>query len=176
MKRLSNGTYIMYYYVSHITQRNSTINYGLSSDLQTWTNYGTTGITTQDLPPASPYDAIDPSLIYIDSTFSMVFGSYWSQLQVMGMNNPPYSPINYPAGVQQIEMNPNAAPVNATEAGFAYRYTPPGTSTPYVYLFWSEGRANAYDTNPANGTEYKIRVCRSVPPTSAHMPQSEAIS
>lgn len=163
--RLSANFYIMYYCVSHISQRNSTINYGTSTDLLNWVNHGTTGITTQELPPASAYNAIDPSLILIGSQYYMVFGSYWAQLHVIPMENPPYRPVNYPAAVQQIERNPAATPVNATEAGYVYQYTPPGTATPYIYLFFSEGRANQYDTiNTPAGTEYKIRVCRLVGP------------
>ncbi|KAJ4423651.1 hypothetical protein N0V82_001674 [Gnomoniopsis sp. IMI 355080] len=154
------GTYIMYYTLSHINTRNSTIGYATSTTLEygSWTDHGSTGITTQDKAPASNYNAIDPTLVKVGQQYFMSFGSFWNDLQIIPMNAAGTAPANYPANVQQIEWEPSGN--HATEASFIYQYTIPGTNTPYFYLFWSEGIANGYDTNkPASGTEYKVRVC-----------------
>lgn len=77
----------------------------------------------------------------------------------------------YPAGVTQIEYQPAGS--HATEASFVYQYKPPGTSTAYFYLFWSEGVANGYDSSlPAPGAEYKVRVCRSTTLTGGYVDAS----
>lgn len=160
-----NGLYILYYCLSHINTRNSTIGYATSSTLEygSWTDHGSTGISTQEVAPSSLYNAIDPTLILVGSQYYMSFGSFWSDLQIVPMNSAGTAPLQtFPTGVQQIEYQP--AGNHATEASFVYQYTPPGTITSYFYLFWSEGIANGYDTSlPTNGTEYKVRVCRSVP-------------
>lgn len=153
----------MYYTVSHINTRDSTIGYATSATLEygSWADQGSTGITTQEKAPASDYNAIDPTLIKVGQQYYMSFGSFWNDLQIIPMNAAGTAPLNYPAGVQQIEYEPSGN--HATEASFIYQYAPPGTNTSYFYLFWSEGIANGYDTNkPASGTEYRVRVCRLV--------------
>lgn len=163
MRKVGN-TYIMYYVLSHINTRNSTIGYATSSTLEagSWTDHGSVGITTQEVSPSSPYNAIDPALILVGGQYYMSFGSYWSDLQIVPMNAAATGPLNpFPTGVQQIEYQPSGS--HATEASFIYQYTPPGTSTSYFYLFWSQGIAAGYDSSTISpGAEYKVRVCRSV--------------
>ncbi|KAJ4396473.1 hypothetical protein N0V93_000692 [Gnomoniopsis smithogilvyi] len=165
------STYIMYYTLSHINTRNSTIGYATSQTLEygSWTDHGSTGITTQEKSPASAYNAIDPTLILVGSQYYMSFGSYWADIQIVPMNAAGTAPLKtFPAGVQQIEYQPAGS--HATEASFVYQYMPPGANSSYFYLFWSEGIANGYDTNvPANGTEYRVRVCRSTNVTSGYV-------
>lgn len=157
-------TYIMYYCLSHINTRNSTIGYATSQTLEygSWTDHGSTGITTQEASPASAYNAIDPTLILVEGKYYMSFGSYWSGIQIVPMNAAGTAPLfKFPTGVQQIEYQPSGN--HPTEGSFIYQYTPPGFNTSYFYLFWSEGVANGYDARiPTDDSEYKIRVCRSV--------------
>lgn len=154
----------MYYCLSHINTRNSTIGYATSPTLEygSWTDHGSTGITTQEVAPSSAYNAIDPTLILVAGQYYMSFGSFWTDIQIIPMNAAGTAPLNtYPAGIQHIEYQP--AGNHPAEASFVYQYVPPGSDTAYFYLFWSEGIANGYDEKiPASGTEYKVRVCRSV--------------
>lgn len=160
----------MYYAISHIGSRNSTIAYATSPTMErgTWTDRGSTNITSH--PAAghpeggSDFNAIDPALIKVGSDYYMSFGSYWKDIYLVKMNANATAPVSDPAtSAVQIEYLPNnPIPNHPTEASFIYQYTPPGSSVAYFYLFWSEGQANNYDKGlPAPGLEYKIRVCRS---------------
>lgn len=164
----------MYYSLSHINSRNSTIGYATSPTLEygSWTDYGSIGISTQEVAPASTYNAIDPALILVNGQYYLTFGSFWNDLQIIALNANATAPATaYPAGVTQIQYQPAGA--HPAEASFIYQYTPPGTGTSYFYLFWSEGIANGYDSNiPAPGAEYQVRVCRSTTVTSGYVDAS----
>ncbi|CAN8106044.1 unnamed protein product [Discula destructiva] len=172
--RKIGDVYVLYYCVSHIGTRNSTIGYATSPNLEkgSWTDHGSMGISTQEVAPSSPYNAIDPCVIQVNGQYYMSFGSYWDGIQIVPLSPSAIAPASsFPAGVQQIEYQPTG--LHPTEASFIYRYTPPGTGTPYFYLFFSEGRANGYDTNPPGpGAEYRIRVCRSPTVTGGYVDAS----
>lgn len=164
----------MYYSLSHINTRNSTIGYATSSTLEygSWTDHGSVGISTQEVSPPSPYNAIDQTLMLVNGQYYMSFGSFWNDIQIVQMNAGATAPAAaFPSGVRQIEFQP--ANSSNTEASFIYQYTPPGTSTSYFYLFWSEGVAGGYDSSlPAAGAEYHIRVCRSTSVTGGYVDAS----
>lgn len=166
--------YIMYYSVSHINTRNSTIGYATSPNLEagSWTDHGSFGISTHEVDPASPYNAIDPALIRVDGQYYLTFGSYWNDLQILPLNGDATAPAQaFPADVTQIEYQPAGS--HPAEASFVYQYKPPGADTAYFYLFWSEGVANGYDSSlPAPGAEYKVRVCRSTKVTGGYVDAS----
>lgn len=94
----------------------------------------------------------------------MSWGSYWGGIYSALLNANATAIVgSIPASSIRLEYQPTG--LHATEASFRIRYTPPGSSTTYFYLFWSEGQANGYDTNPpAAGAEYRIRVCRAASP------------
>lgn len=156
----------MYYAVSTLGTRNSSIGYATSPtmELNTWTDHGSTNITSHGAGGSyavSPYNAIDPALIHAGDKTYMFFGSYWNDLYRVEMNANLTAPLNdLASSAVQVEYQPAGS--HAAEAAFVFRYQPPGSSVPYFYLFWSEGQANNYNKNkPAAGGEYKVRVCRS---------------
>lgn len=153
----------MIYTLSHINTRNSTLGYATSKTLEygSWTDHGSIGISTQEVAPSSPYNAIDPCLILVHDQYYLSFGSYWSDIQVVPMKADATGTANkFPNGLTQIEYQPAGS--HAAEASFLYQYKPAGSSSSYFYLFWSEGLANGYDVaKPTGGAEYKVRVCRS---------------
>lgn len=81
----------------------------------------------------------------------MQFGSFWSNLYQVSMNNPPLKSTgpNRHLAFQPAGTHPEEAPYMVKNGN-------------YYYLFWSEGSCCHLDTDrPAPGAEYKIKVCRS---------------
>lgn len=150
MTRSDLQFHIIDYSVSTVASQDSVIGYATSMTMEsgTWVDHGSTGVeSTSD----ASYNAIDPTMILVDGTYYMSFGSYWDDIQQVTFNSnattvtgDPYQTIYQPSGIHDVE------------ASFPFQY---GS---YFYMFWSEGQANDYDVSlPAEGGEYKIRVCRS---------------
>ena len=124
-----------------------------------WTDHGATGISSTS---AKPYNAIDPNLIAVGSSYYMNFGSFWGDLYQAPMASNAHTAAS---SSYQIAYQPSGS--HAQEGSFMYY------RSGYYYLFWSEGICCGYDTSkPASGAEYKIRVCRSTSATGGFVDAS----
>ncbi|OJJ43506.1 hypothetical protein ASPZODRAFT_73792 [Penicilliopsis zonata CBS 506.65] len=145
-----DGLYYVYYAVSTFGSQDSAIGLATSEtmDLDSWTDHGSVGIVSSS---SKDYNAIDPSLIEIDGTYYMQFGSFWDD-------------------IYQVEMNSEATAASGSSYNLAYY--PDGDhpeegsymyqNGDYYYLFYSWGICCDYDVDmPATGQEYHIKVCRS---------------
>lgn len=113
-----------------------------------WEDHGSTGVeSTSD----DSYNAIDPTMILVDGTYHLSFGSYWGGVQLVTFNSDATAADGEPTQtIYEPEGN------HDVEASFPFRYGD------YFYMFWSQGQANDYDVSrPAEGGEYRIRACRS---------------
>lgn len=114
----------------------------------TWVDHGSTGVESTS---NASYNAIDPTMILVDGTYFLSFGSYWDDIFQVAFNSDAttvdgeqYQTIYQPSGIHDVE------------ASFPFQYGD------YFYMFWSEGQANDYDVSlPDEGGEYKVRACRS---------------
>ncbi|KAJ5730452.1 uncharacterized protein N7483_004960 [Penicillium malachiteum] len=146
--------YYVYYAVSTFGSQDSAIGLATSAtmDLGSWTDHGSVGIQSSS---AKIYNAIDPSLIEVDGTYYMQFGSFWDDIYQVKMNSAAtaasgssYNIAYYPDGT------------HPEEGSYMYAYGD------YYYLFYSWGICCSYDTDlPASGQEYHIKVCRSTSAT-----------
>lgn len=124
-----------------------------------WTDHGATGIASTS---AKPYNAIDPNLVAVGSSYYLNFGSFWGGIYQAPMTS---SATGAASSSYQIEYQPSGS--HATEGAFVYY------RSGYYYLFWSEGICCGYDASkPATGAEYKIRVCRSASATGGYVDAS----
>ncbi|KAI1842162.1 hypothetical protein JX265_005739 [Neoarthrinium moseri] len=157
------NSYIMYYAVSTFGSQNSAIGYATSSTMEygSWTDHGATGISSSS---GKSYNAIDPNLIAVGSSYLMTFGSFWGDIYQAPMSS---------------------AATSATGSSYNLAYQPSGSHAQegafmwyrsgYYYLFWSEGICCGYDSSkPAAGAEYKIRVCRSTSATGGFVDKNGA--
>ncbi|KAK6353466.1 hypothetical protein TWF696_005430 [Orbilia brochopaga] len=81
-----NGMYYMYYAVSAgFGSQTSAIGVAtsLSLDPGTWTDHGSVGVSSTT---GSPYNAIDPNLIQVGSSYYLNFGSFWGDIYQVKMN------------------------------------------------------------------------------------------
>ncbi|PSN67545.1 endo-1,5-alpha-L-arabinosidase [Corynespora cassiicola Philippines] len=148
-------TYYMYYSVSTFGVQDSAIGVATSKNLDTWTDHGSTGISSQ---AGKDYNAIDGALYWDGSKFVMSFGSFWRDLFSVNMQNPPLKTQSGAASVN-VAFKPEGE--HAQEAAFIAK------NGDYHYLFFSVGKCCGFDANrPAKGQEYKIQVCRSKSATS----------
>lgn len=123
-------------------------------ELGSWTDHGSVGIQSSSL---KDYNAIDPSLIEVDGTYYMNFGSFWDDIYQVEMNSAAtaasgssYNIAYYPDGT------------HPEEGSYMYEY---GS---YYYLFYSWGICCDYNEDlPASGQEYHIKVCRSTSATGS---------
>lgn len=140
------STYYLYYSVSTFGSQASAIGYATSTDLESWTDHGSTGISSSS---GKAYNAIDPCLAIDGSSYYMSFGSFWNDIYEVAMSSP-----SKPSG-SSFQIAYNATGSHSEEGSFLYQY---GS---YWYLFFSSGQCCGYDTSkPAAGEEYKIMVCR----------------
>ncbi|KAF2825176.1 endo-1,5-alpha-L-arabinosidase [Ophiobolus disseminans] len=147
-------TYYLYYSVSSFGVQDSAIGVATSKDLTKWTDLGATGIASK---AGKNYNAIDSALYWDGSKFVMSFGSFWNDLFVVNMANPPAKTSGTAA--TNIAFKPEGE--HAQEAPFIAK------NGNYHYLFFSVGKCCGFDANrPAKGQEYKIQVCRSTSATS----------
>ena len=144
----ADGAYFLYYSVSEFESQDSAIGVARSDTMDngTWEDLGSTGVESTE---GSPYNAIDPSLINVDGTWYMTFGSFWENFFQVPMDGPEKS-TGTPA---QIAFDP----VTTALEGVAIV-----KNGDFYYLFYSKGSCCKYDAEmPAAGEEYKIMVCRS---------------
>ncbi|KAK6071018.1 arabinan endo-alpha-l-arabinosidase a [Seiridium cupressi] len=154
-------TYFLYYAVSTFGSQDSAIGYATSTTLEygSWTDHGTTGISSSS---SKAYNAIDPNLIAVGSSYYMNFGSFWNDIYQAPMAS---TAKTVASSSYQIAYQPSGS--HAQEGSFMYY------RSGYYYLFWSEGICCGYDTSkPATGAEYKIRVCRSTSATGGFVDSS----
>lgn len=151
-----DGLYYVYYVVSTFGSQDSAIGLATSEtmELDSWTDHGSVGIQSSS---SKDYNAIDPSLIEVDGTYYMNFGSFWDDIYQVEMNSAAtaasgssYSIAYYPDGT------------HPEEGSYMYKYGD------YYYLFYSWGICCDYsDDLPASGQEYHIKVCRSTSATGS---------
>lgn len=144
MSQVGDG-YNLYYSVSSFGTQDSFIGLATSSDLETWADQGSVGVSSDS---SSAYNAIDANLFQGDST-CLTFGSYWGGIYQVAVGSDGTTPSG---DSYNLAYDPNDTVIEG-----AYVYENDG----YYYLFFSEGVCCGYDeTMPADGAEYKIKVCR----------------
>src|ERR1700742_3237261 len=76
----------MYYAVSSFGSQVSAIGLATSSTMEvgSWTDLGATGVASTS---AKPYNAIDPNLILVGSTYYLNFGSFWHDIYQVEMKS-----------------------------------------------------------------------------------------
>ena len=144
------STYYMYYSVSSFGTQDSVIGLATSTtmDVGSWTDHGSIGISSNS---SKSYNAIDPNLIAVGSSYYMNFGSFWHDLYQAPMKTTPTA-----ASGSAYNTAYNASGNHGIEGSYMINYSG------YYYLFFSSGQCCNYDTSkPAPGGEYKIMVCRS---------------
>jgi arabinan endo-1,5-alpha-L-arabinosidase len=147
---LIGSTYYITYSVSVFGVQSSAIGLATSTtmDCASFKDLGTTGVESH---AGDNYNAIDSQIFRDGNSYTMNFGSFWSNLYQVNMANPP---LKASSSKRQVAFEP--AGTHAEEAPYMVKY---GS---YYYLFYSVGLCCGYDANrPAKGAEYKIKVCRS---------------
>ncbi|OCL05671.1 glycoside hydrolase family 43 protein [Glonium stellatum] len=148
---LSNGTYYLYYAVSTFGSQDSAIGLATSStmDVGTWTDLGATGVASDS---TKIYNAIDPYLIVVGSSYYLNFGSFWDDIYQVAMASTPTKT----AGTSSYIIAYNSSGTHAEEGSYMFYYSG------YYYLFFSRGICCGYDTSrPATGAEYSVMVDKS---------------
>ncbi|KAI9643551.1 hypothetical protein NHQ30_008170 [Ciborinia camelliae] len=150
---LIGSTYFMYYAISTFGTQNSAIGVATSSTMEpgSWTDLGHIGVSSTS---SKAYNAIDPNLIAVGSTYYLNFGSFWNGIYQVAMNAPPTK-----AGpAYNLAYQPSGN--HALEGAYMFHYSG------FYYLLISNGICCGYTTTkPAAGAEYKIIMCRSTSPT-----------
>ncbi|KAF2636066.1 endo-1,5-arabinanase [Massarina eburnea CBS 473.64] len=158
---LFGDTYYMFYSVSSFGSQSSAIGVATSTDLETWTDHGATGVASSS---GSKYNAIDPAVYYDGSKMVMTFGSFWQDIFTVNMNNPP---LTVASGASSTNIAYKSSGTHAQEGAYIAK------NGDYHYLFFSVGQCCGYDSSkPASGGEYKIQVCRSTSATSGFVDKS----
>jgi arabinan endo-1,5-alpha-L-arabinosidase len=150
----------MFYAVSTSGSQNSDIGVATSTTMEvgSWTDHGSIGI-----PNDSAYNKIDPNLFQHDAAAPLLlsFGSYWTNIYQVPMNNPP---LSVGGAATHLEQNTTARPnglVSGPQEG-SYQFWWSVGGTDYYYLFFSSGDCcDAASSLAPPGEEYKIMVCRS---------------
>jgi len=113
-----------------------------------WTDHGATGISSSS---SKSYNAIDANLLNDDGTYYLTFGSFWQDIFQVRMNS---AATKAASSSYNIAFDPNGE--HAVEGAYLYKHGD------YYYLFYSAGSCCGFDeSRPADGDEYKIKVCRS---------------
>lgn len=152
--------YYLYYAVSSfgtqesaIGTQESAIGLATSETMEegTWTDKGSIVTSTT----GDQYNAIDANLLVDGSANYLTFGSFWQDIFQVTLNGDATSSTSTPVNVAF-----DPATTHPVEGAYLYKYGD------YYYLFYSWGTCCGYDTSrPAEGEEYKIKVCRSSTPT-----------
>jgi arabinan endo-1,5-alpha-L-arabinosidase len=156
---LVGDLYYMYYAVSSFGSQVSAIGLATSSTLAvgSWTDLGSTGVASTS---AKPYNAIDPNLILVGSTYYLNFGSFWHDIYQVEMDSTPTSKGSNSA--YNIEYN--SVGTSPCEGSYMFYYDG------YYYLLWSHGICCNYNVDkPAAGAEYMIMMCRSTSATGSFL-------
>jgi arabinan endo-1,5-alpha-L-arabinosidase len=159
---LVDGVYHLYYAVSTFGSQTSSIGLATSSTLEpgSWTDKGATGVSSTS---AKAYNAIDPNLILVGSTYYLNFGSFWHDIYQVALN----SAATKTAGTAAYNIEYDSAGTHPCEGSYMFYYSG------YYYLLWSHGICCGYDTSkPAAGAEYMIKMCRSTSATSGFVDSS----
>lgn len=121
-------------------------------ELDSWTDLGSVGVSSDS---SKQYNAVDGNLINAGGTYYFNFGSFFEDLFQAEMGSDATSAASSP---DNIAYQPDGD--HAIEGSYMYQ------NGDYYYLFFSAGLCCGYDTSrPADGEEYKIKVCRSTSPT-----------
>ena len=148
----------MYYAVSQFGSQNSGIGVATSTTLDagSWTDYGTTGISSTS---AKPYNAIDPNLFQASGQWYLNFGSFWHDIYQASMTSNLLT-VSRPS--INIAYDPSGP--HAQEGSFVFPHNG------RYYLFCSAGQCCGLDTSkPPAGQEYMIKVCRSSSPSGGYV-------
>ncbi|KUJ18108.1 putative arabinan endo-1,5-alpha-L-arabinosidase C [Mollisia scopiformis] len=159
---LVDGVYHLYYAVSTFGSQVSEIGLATSTTLEpgSWTDLGATGVASTS---AKPYNAIDPNLILVGSTYLLNFGSFWQDIYQVALN----SAATKTAGTSAYNIEYDSGGDHPCEGSFMFYYDG------YYYLLWSHGICCNYETTlPAAGAEYMIKMCRSTSATSGFVDKS----
>jgi len=152
---LVGGVYHLYYAVSTSGSQVSEIGLATSTTLEpgSWTDLGATGVAST---AAKIYNAIDPNLILVGSTYYLNFGSFWDDIYQVEFN----SAATKPSGTSYNIEYDGADSTHPCEGSFMFYYDG------YYYLLWSHGICCNYETTlPAAGAEYMIMMGRSTSAT-----------
>ncbi|KAE8326013.1 putative arabinan endo-1,5-alpha-L-arabinosidase A [Aspergillus sergii] len=152
--------YYLYYAVSSFGTQESAIGLATSETMEegTWTDKGSIVTSTT----GDQYNAIDANLLVDGSANYLTFGSFWQDIFQVTLNGDATSSTSTPVNVAF-----DPATTHPVEGAYLYKYGD------YYYLFYSWGTCCGYDTSrPAEGEEYKIKVCRSSTPTGSFVDAS----
>lgn len=146
--------YHVYYSVSTLGSQTSAIGLATSESMKlgSWTDHGSIGVESD---PSKPYNAIDANLFLDAWRMLLNFGSYWHNIFQVEMNDEATMATSEP---QNIAYEPKG--IHRVEGPYMFKH---GL---FYYLFYSQGIAGHYaEDRPAEGEEYRIKVCRSMVPT-----------
>ncbi|RDW84950.1 arabinan endo-1,5-alpha-L-arabinosidase-4 [Coleophoma cylindrospora] len=151
-----SGTYYLFYAVSSFGSQVSDIGVATSTtmDVGSWTDHGATGVASTT---GKAYNAIDPNLIVVGSSYYLNFGSFWGDIYQV----PVSSALGKPSSTSY-QLAYNSTGTHAEEGSYMFYYSG------YYYLLISSGICCGYDTSlPAAGQEYRIIMCRSTSATGS---------
>jgi arabinan endo-1,5-alpha-L-arabinosidase len=124
---------------------------------------GATGVESR---AGDNYNAIDSQIFKDGNSYQMQFGSFWSDIYQVSMNNPP---LQATGSHRHLAFQP--AGTHPEEGSYMVK------NGNYYYLFWSEGSCCHLDTDrPAPGAEYKIKVCRSSSATGGFVSRASSVT
>ncbi|KAE8144569.1 putative arabinan endo-1,5-alpha-L-arabinosidase A [Aspergillus avenaceus] len=152
--QIVDGKYHVYYTISSYGSQDSAIGLATSDtmDANTWRDHGAVGVRSN---PSKNYNAIDANVLVDGASRYLTFGSFWNDIFQVQLNS---AATRSTTASSNIAFDP--AGTHAVEGPYLFKY---GN---YYYLFYSAGACCGYDASrPANGEEYKIKVCRSSSPT-----------
>ncbi|TVY44443.1 Arabinan endo-1,5-alpha-L-arabinosidase A [Lachnellula subtilissima] len=126
--------YYMYYAVSTFGSQTSAIGLATSStmDIGSWTDLGATGVASSS---GKAYNAIDPNLIAVGSSYYLNFGSFWHDIYQVPMS----SDAKKTSGTS-VNIEYDSAGTHPCEGSYMFYYSG------YYYLLWSHGICCGYDT------------------------------
>lgn len=97
-----------------------------------WTDLGATGIASTS---AKPYNAIDPNLIAVGSSYYLNFGSFWHDIY-----QAPLTANAKTAASSSVNVEYSSVGTSPNEGSYMFYYSG------YYYLLWSNGICCGYDT------------------------------
>ncbi|KAJ3099185.1 hypothetical protein HK100_004943 [Physocladia obscura] len=123
------------YAVSTFGTQVSAIGYATSTTLEagSWTDHGSLGVASK---AGSAYNAIDPNLVLVGSTYYLTFGSFWNDIYQVKLANPPTKTT----GTASYQVAYDTSGDHPAEGSFVYYYGG------YYYLLWSQGICCGYAT------------------------------
>jgi arabinan endo-1,5-alpha-L-arabinosidase len=101
-------------------------------EANSWTDLGSIGLTSTS---KNPYNAIDPNLIKVGSSYSLNFGSFWHDIYQTNLNSAATKISGSTTNIQY-----DATGTHPCEGSFMFY------NSGYYYLLWSRGICCGYDT------------------------------